>query len=585
MLRILIICGLFLVSADTLYAQNSASDDELADKKVKAEAAFAEGRKNDAAQLYNQLAYLLRSSGRLQEAADAYQKVLEINVALGNRRGQMIAHNSLSMVYLEAENYPKAIFHLEKELEFRKQVKNKAEIINVLTNLAMAKTESSNFDSAIEDIETAISLAKELNDLTLLRQCYGVAYDLYEKQGNSSRSKEYFELYSALDKKLKEQKMTEITTEAERKVNIAETEKQLTQQELSVTHKELEKTVTTLQEVEELTREQQMELELRESKINEQKALLEAERLRRQFWKIGFVISFFFVVVLTFMIIQIFKANRKINSQKLRLEKQNKEIRASIRYAQTIQQAMLPSNAFVEQYFNSFIIYMPKDIVSGDFYWITAQENKNVKTVYLAVVDCTGHGVPGAFMSMIGNRLLNEIVLEQKIDSPAEVLGILNTKVREALRQEETDNNDGMDLAFCKFEFLSGAKCKLTFAGAKRPLYILKNEINKLVTLNGDRKSIGGYNLARKEIRFTNHREELDEGDMIYLFSDGIVDQNGPDRKKFGRLRLEETMIDCAKLEPEKQKEIFDKRLHEYMNNEDQRDDITLMGIKVIKHV
>ncbi len=575
--------SLLLLVFSSAYGQNSSEiDKQVAENNAKAEAYLAEkGKENAAAQLYNQSAYLLRSANRLEEAATYYQKVLDINIALENRRGQMISHNSLSMVYLEAENYPKAVFHLKKELEFRKQINNKADIINVMTNLALAENEMSSFDSAIENIEKAIALSKELNDLVLLKQCYGVAYDIYEKQGNSTKSHTYFEMYSAIDRKIKEQKMVEISDEADRKVTIAESEKQLTQDKLNETSDQLEKTFSTLQEVEELTREQKMEIELKEAKISEQNALLKAERLRKKFWTIGFIISVFFVLILTYMIIQIFRANRKIDAQRLTLERQNKEIRASIRYAQTIQQAMLPANTEIEKYFDSFILYMPKDIVSGDFYWISSREEGKKIIVYFAVVDCTGHGVPGAFMSMIGNRLLNEIVMERKIDSPAEILGMLNAMVRQALRQEETDNNDGMDVALCKIEISSNSNYSLTYAGAKRPIYVIKNRENKLITHNGDRKSIGGYNLSKREIAFSNFEEKLQKGDTIYLFSDGIIDQNGPDRKKFGRIRLEEAMIDCAKLRTEEQKVIFEQRLRDYMQNEDQRDDISFIGLKM----
>lgn len=585
MIRIknLLYCVPFMIYSFVAGQSITDIDQQIAENDAKAEAYLSEkGKENAAAQLYNQSAYLLRSANRLEEAAVYYQKVLDINVELGNRRGQMISHNSISMVYLELENYPKAIYHLQKELEFRKQINNKADIINVLTNLALTEYEMSNFDKAIEYIEQAITISKELNDLVLLRQCYGVAYDIHEKMGNSTKSHIYFELYSAIDKKVKEQRMTEISDEADRKVNIAQTEKQMTEEQLNLTSEKLEETASTLQVVEELTREQKMEIELKESKINEQNALLKAERLRKKFWVIGFTISIFFVMVLAFMIIQIFKANRQINAQKLKLEKQNKEIRASIRYAQTIQQAMLPADTEIEKYFDPFIIYLPKDIVSGDFYWISTRQESKKSIVYFAIVDCTGHGVPGAFMSMIGNRLLNEIVTERKAESPAEILGLLNVMVRQALRQEETDNNDGMDLALCRFERQSEGKCSLTFAGAKRPIYIIKNRENKLITHNGDRKSIGGYNLSKREITFTDYHEKLETDDMVYLFSDGIIDQNGPERKKFGRIRLEEAMIDCAKLRSDEQKVIFEQRLRDYMKNEEQRDDISFIGIKVI---
>jgi serine phosphatase RsbU (regulator of sigma subunit) len=578
-----IFLGVFLCCLNSSFALQESKDlnNTILEYTKKANEHIQNGDQNAAAQLYNQLAYQLREARRLQEASDYYQKVLDININLGNRRGQMIAHNSLAMLYLDLENFPKAVFHFKKELEFRKQVNNKAEIINVLTNIAMAENEMSSFDSAIENIEEAIDLSKEMNDILLLKRCYGVAYDIYEKKGLNEKAKAYFEMYSAIDRKLKEQKMTEISTEADRKVTVAISEKQLTEQKLDITNKELQKTVNTLQQAEELTREQKMEIELRESKISEQNALLTAERLRRKIWIIGFLISLFFVLALAFMIIQIIKASRKINTQRLKLEKQNMEIKASIRYAQTIQQAILPSLSDIEKYFDPFIIYMPKDIVSGDFYWFSENNNDNKNSAFFAVVDCTGHGVPGAFMSMIANQLLNEIVSERKITKPSKILETLNTMIRSALRQEQTDNNDGMDLGLFKIESISPKKYKLIYSGAKRPLYIINNKENRLINNPGDRKSIGGYGLSKRELEFTDFETEIEKGDIIYLFSDGIVDQNGPDRKKFGRINLEEALIDCAKLEPSKQKLIIEERLFAYMQKEEQRDDITLVGLKI----
>ena len=325
-----------------------------------------------------------------------------------------------------------------------------------------------------------------------------------------------------------------------------------------------------------------MEIELKEARNSELNALLEAKRLRELYLTIGLIAATLFVLILTFMILKIVKANKKINQQRLWLEKQNKEIRASIRYAQTIQRAMLPGDHEIETHFDPFVIYMPKDIVSGDFYWISASENGQSDTLYFAVVDCTGHGVPGAFMSMIGNRLLNEIVNEKKIESPGEILDMLNIMIRTALRQEETDNNDGMDMAICKFKKQSATKFLLSFSGAKRPLYIIKNQENKLIVHRGDRKSIGGYSLSKRETSFTNHDVTVEAGDMIYMFSDGIIDQNNPERKKFGRMMLEEALVDCAKVRPAEQKAIIEQRLGDFMQKEEQRDDITLVGLKVI---
>lgn len=578
----LITCIFLMISLHGI-SQTSGLDQQIRENDSKANAFLAEGKKNAAAQLYNQTAYMLRSADKLQEAAAYYEKVLQINTELGNRRGQMISHNSLAMVYLESENYPKATFHLEKELEFRKAINNKGEIINVMANLALAQNEMNSYDNAIENIEEAISLAKELNDLALLKRCYGVAYDIYERIGNDEKSHAYFELYSAIDRKIKEQRMTEVTTEAKRMVNIAESEKQQTEEALNKTNQELDKTVSELQEVEELTRMQKMEIELQEANLREKDALLKAKQIRERYLIFGLIFTSLFIGILTFLLLKIRSANKKINQQRLRLERQNKEIRASIRYAQTIQQAMLPNNAALERFFDPFILYLPKDIVSGDFYWFLTPESGSDDVVYFSVVDCTGHGVPGAFMSMIGSRLLNEIIIERKIESPAAILEMLNLMVRDALRQEETDNNDGMDLAFCKIIRKKNNKHQLIYAGAKRPLYIIKKRENKLISHRGDRKSIGGYNLSKREIKFTNFEAEVEPGDMIYLFSDGIVDQNSPDRKKFGRLRMEEIMAECAMLRAAEQHVIFEQRLREYMENEEQRDDITLMGLKILE--
>lgn len=562
--------------------QHNDLDKQINEYNEKAEGYIQNGNQNAAAQLYNQLAFSLQSAERYQEAANYFQKVLDINTSLGNKRGQMIAHNSLAVVYLESENYQKAVSHFRKELEFRKQINNKADIISALTNIAVAENALSNFDNAIEAINQATDLSNELNDLNFLRRCYGISYEIYDKKGLSEKARNYFELYSTLDRKLKEQKMTEITNEADRKVNIANSEKQLTEQKLSSTSEELEKTVTSLQKVEKLTREQQLEIELNQSQIKAQNALIETEKLKSRYKTYGISVLLIFVAILTWMILKILRANKEINEQRLKLERQNKEIKASIRYAQTIQQAMLPASTEIEKYFEPFILYKPKDIVSGDFYWFSALNFEKTGTLYFAVVDCTGHGVPGAFMSMIGNRLINEIVTEKKITVPSIVLTTLNDLIRTALRQEETDNNDGMDLSFFKMEKLTKDKYLLTYSGAKRPLYILQNNQNKLVSYPGDRKSIGGYSLAKREIHFTDHKIEIEKGDMIYLFSDGIIDQNNPERKKFGRIMLEEAMFDCSRLDPSQQKNIIEVRLNNFMQNEEQRDDITLIGLKII---
>jgi len=277
------------------------------------------------------------------------------------------------------------------------------------------------------------------------------------------------------------------------------------------------------------------------------------------------------------------KQHAKLLDQKEKIEQQNFSITSSINYALTIQQAILPTASETNKFFNSFLIYYPKDIVSGDFYWfnhLPAKENKTEK-IYAAVIDCTGHGVPGAFMSLIGSRLLNEIVNEKKITSPKNILAILDNMLKKVLRQETEERLDGMDVCMCRIE-KNAEKYLITFSGAKRPLYYFKKSENVLNRIHGDRITIGGFNLRLTDDHFIHHEIVLQSGDLLYLSSDGLIDQNSPERKRFGSERLIKTLNFAATVPFNKQKEMIEKEMASFRNNELQRDDITLWGINLI---
>ncbi len=269
--------------------------------------------------------------------------------------------------------------------------------------------------------------------------------------------------------------------------------------------------------------------------------------------------------------------------QKDFIEQQNQNIRSSISYAKTIQSAILPPESALNKDFESFIIYKPKDIVSGDFYWHSYQASTNGKPGkhFLAVVDCTGHGVPGAFMSMIGSQLLNEIVVEKGISSPSKILENMNKEIIDILKQEKGENNDGMDVCLCSIEQDKPGKAKVIYSGAKRPLYYYQQAEQRLNYIKGTRKTIGGTQARRNREIFMDHEIILNHGDLLYLSTDGIVDQPSPDRIRFGSLRF----IDLLKRVGDKpinlQKDLVEKALLEYQQFEQQRDDVTFVGIKV----
>jgi len=259
---------------------------------------------------------------------------------------------------------------------------------------------------------------------------------------------------------------------------------------------------------------------------------------------------------------------------------QNDQINGSIRYAKSIQQAILPKQELIEKYFETFILYQPKDIVSGDFYWFTELSHADIDYVFLAVVDCTGHGVPGAFMSMIGNRCLNEIVNEKHIIQPSVILGLLNEGIHSALRQKETENNDGMEISLCRFE-KHDLSYRLCFASSKMKAFRYSAAEGRISVMKGDRYIIGGQQSIINTGEFTEQVYELSPGDGLYLTSDGIIDQNDDNRKRFGSSLLVSTLEANVAQPMCMQKDALAKVLNDYKRNTHQRDDITVIGIRI----
>ena len=259
----------------------------------------------------------------------------------------------------------------------------------------------------------------------------------------------------------------------------------------------------------------------------------------------------------------------------------NKNTEKSINYASTIQNAFLPQAELVNDYINAFVLFKPKDIVSGDFYWFLPIENDSSKPVdvFIAAMDCTGHGVPGALMSMIGNNLLNLIVNVKQIYKPSEILYLLNDGVKNALKQEQTGNNDGMDASLARIQQLNNDDFKIHFGGAKNPLIIIRKD-GSLDSIKGSRASIGGAKLRREKV-FEQHEVTLKKGDQIYLISDGYADQNGPTREKFGRDNMLKLLRENAQLSMQEQQQKLEETLLAHQQKAKQRDDITVIGIRL----
>jgi len=275
------------------------------------------------------------------------------------------------------------------------------------------------------------------------------------------------------------------------------------------------------------------------------------------------------------------ESNKELAHKNDIIEEKNKDITDSINYAKRIQEAILPPMDLKTKMFpDSFVLFQPRDIVSGDFYWFSEKNGKKI----IAAVDCTGHGVPGAFMSMIGNAFLNQVVNEKGITKPAHILDHLCELIISALNQAGAvgENKDGMDISLLSFDDKTGT---VEYAGANNPLWIIKSANGSgiqspLVEIKGDKQPIGIY--SGKPLPFTNHEVKLDKGDSIYISTDGYADQmGGASGKKFKHKSFKDIVLSIHEFPMKEQEIIMRRTLRDWKGSYDQTDDILVIGVKV----
>ncbi len=267
------------------------------------------------------------------------------------------------------------------------------------------------------------------------------------------------------------------------------------------------------------------------------------------------------------------KAFEEIDIQREELQIRNKDLTDSLTYARRIQTALLPTPTLISRLFSDyFILYRPKHIVSGDFYWVSQEANR----LYLAAADCTGHGVPGALMSMIGLEILQKIINESRTEHSDQILDALNKELESAFNRDEVGEaaiKDGMEMSMC---IINTKTRDLEYSGAFLPIYIARDE--KLIEIKGDKINVGQ---SINDVHFTRVTQKIEPGDIIYLFSDGYADQfGGPENKKFMYRRLRHLLVTISKFPMEDQKRILEETIVSWMADTDQIDDIMVMGFR-----
>ncbi|MDA3955018.1 MAG: response regulator [Bacteroidales bacterium] len=542
----------------------------------------------------NKIAYLYWENEKYSEAVEYFTESLQLNRANKNLNGQKSIYYNIGLIYSDKEDYQNSLINFNKGLDIARQINQNEGIYSGLMNKASVLKNLSRNQEAIKCIKDALGYAKEFNNLKLIRSCYGMLAENFELLGDSENTMKYFEQFATIDKHIKSEQVKNIEEKSKEQVQRAQNERLQTEKNLSETSDQLEKTQQNLFETEEIKNQQQLELELKELTIREN----EAELRNKRNILIGIAFIFFLILIFSVLVLRQFKAKKKANklleeqNEQIKLQKteiesqrdlahqQKKDITDSIEYAKRIQSALLPPLNFIKRNLpEHFILFKPRDIVSGDFYWMM---NKNDKII-IAAADCTGHGVPGAFMSMLGTAFLNEIVtkiIENKHVyslQANEILNQLRNYIIESLHQTgaENESKDGIDIAIC---IIDSEKHKLQYAGAHNPLYLIRNK--KLEVIKGDRMPVGIHKNAAKS--FQNHEFDIEENDIIYLFSDGYYDQiGGPDHRKYMSRNFQNLLFDIHEKPMIEQKEILKKNIEDWQGDYIQLDDILVIGIKL----
>ncbi|MBN1180748.1 MAG: SpoIIE family protein phosphatase [Bacteroidales bacterium] len=556
----------------------------------------SEGNTSEEAKYLNKVAFEYWECNSLNEAAAYFKQSLEINKSNGNTNGIKVISTNLGKIYSDAHMYSQAIEYFKATLQIDRSQKKKDNICADLINIATAQKDGGMYNDALSSLNEANDLAQELNDIKKIKSVYLLMAETYEKLGDTEKSFEYHGKYSAIDKHIQKEEMNEMENIKDQ----ALADKMQAEQDKA-------QLSDTLQDFKELTEAQRMQLtlqqqekEILELKVSEQNAKLEHERLVKKSI-IGLSLFLVLIAVLLFIgfrmkqktSIKLAKQNKEILEQQEIINKKNQNITKSLNYGKRLQDAMLPPVTDIKKFFtDSMILFMPRDIVSGDFYWLSGkrlssviarvQENEELNQnesddfIVVGAVDCTGHGVPGAFMSSIGYNLMHEII-SRGILEPQKILSVLNIGVRNYLKQDETDNRDGMDAAICT---INKKKNIMEFAGAKNPLlYIQEGE---LFQIKGDYLSVGGLQREDEKRSYVKHTIKIDKPTTFYIYSDGYQDQiGGDDGRKFMSKKFKELLLDIYTKPMEEQKRILVEQHEKWLGYKyRQVDDILIIGFR-----
>ncbi len=552
------------------------------------------------ASTYNNIGIIYHALNEDSIAIDYYNKSIAIQIKLNNKHGEANSLNNIGVIYLNDSIYDIALEYFKRSLKIcedieattdltlslhnigsiysysndfekaekyfnrcliiQKKLKDQNGVASTYYSLGEVHFKKSNFKKAFSYLNLSLNIANEIDATALLKEIYLKLSDCYNKTGNFKKAYEMQKLY--IDK----YKIT-IQKENDKKIFI-ELERSK--------HKNEQKALQEKHSIEQQNKDEKHRLE-------DEKHFLEQENKDFQrtilFGVLGLTLLFTLFMYNRFRISNnqkniIKKQKEQTDNAFDQLEIKNNEIMDSINYAKRIQSAILPQLKTLNKYLkNYFIYYQPKDIVAGDFYWIETSKATN-GAILFAVADCTGHGVPGAMVSVICNNGLNRSIREHGITDPGKILDKTLEIITEEFEKSEDDVKDGMDIALCKIE-----GDQLSYAGAHNPLWIIRKNSNEIKEIPANKQSIGIYDHLQP---FETKTAKLQKGDTVYLFTDGYIDQFGGERgKKYKSKKLKSFLIDIKDKSMEEQHQLLKNEFSSWKGNLEQIDDVCIMGVRI----
>lgn len=537
------------------------------------------------AYVYNIVGSHYRVNGDLEKSIEFYNKSLSIREFTKDSLGIAVCYNNLGICYMMSAVYDTGLYFWEKSLEMKMAIGDSLSAAYTMANIAIYYKDIDRIFEALQYTEKALGIEQRNNDFIGAAHSSQLMGEIYNKTGNHSKAIFWFrESMAYSDKagvtydKLEALKGLASAYEGQGDFKNAF----LTLQEYLLlnekyTNESTEKIAQEMQTRYETEKKEKENLllktqnEKQDLKLKEETTRNELQEANNRYLLAGLIFALLLLGVIIFALRRVRQAKIQIEEQKHLVEEKNKEITDSINYAKRIQAAILPPDELIKKVLpESFVLYKPKDIVAGDFYWLQQKE----ETILLAAADCTGHGVPGAMVSVVCNNALNRAVREYGFTDPGKILDQTRVLVIEEFEKSAEEVKDGMDISLCSI-----SAGMLLWAGANNPLWILRKDAEEIEEIKADKQPIGKYADSKP---FTAHQVKLNPGDAIYIFTDGYQDQfGGEKKKKFKASSLKSLICANRNLSMTDQKIKLDDAFENWRGTLEQIDDVCVLGIRI----